>query len=57
MGALQNVHSEVANGLNKHFPLQKVQLKYPFPVRPPRALGLVKLDGEVYSTDKLQRVV
>ena len=57
MGALQNVHSEVASGLNKHFPLQKVQLKYPFPVRPPRVLGLVKLDGEVYSTDKLQRVV
>jgi hypothetical protein len=57
MGALQNVHSEVANGLSKHFPLQKVQLKYPFPVRPPRVLGLVKLDGEVYSTDKLQRVV
>ena len=57
MGALQNVHSEVASVLNKHFPLQRVQLKYPFPVRPRRALGLVKLDGEVYSTDKLQRVV
>jgi hypothetical protein len=57
MGALQNVHSEVANSLSKHFPLQKVQLKYPFPVRPPRVLGMVKLDGEVYSTDKLQRVV
>ena len=57
MGALQNVHNEIAHDLKKHFPLQEVQLKYPFPVRPRRVLGLVKLDGEVYSTDKLQRVV
>jgi len=57
MGALQNVHSEIASDLNKHFSLQKVQLKHPFPVRPRRTLGLVKLDGEVFSTDRLQRVV
>ena len=57
MGAMQKVHSEIASDLNKHFPLQKVQLKYPFPVRPRRTLGLVKMDGEVYSTDRLQRIV
>ena len=57
MGAMQKVHSEIASDLNKHFSLQKVQLKYPFPVRPRRTLGLVKLDGEVFSTDRLQRVV
>ena len=57
MGVLKHIHSEVVHGLNKHFPLQSIQLKYPFPVRPLRVLGLVKLDGEVYSTDKLQRIV
>ncbi len=34
MGAMQKVHSEIASDLNKHFSLQKVQLKYPFPVSP-----------------------
>ena len=57
MGAIQTVHSEIICDLRKYFTLETVRLKYPFPVRPGRALGLVKLDGDVFSTDKLLRVV
>jgi hypothetical protein len=34
-----------------------VALKYPFPVRPARMLGLIKFDGQVYSSEKLTRAV
>ena len=56
MGALANIHSEIVDGLKKHFNLDQVQLKYPLPVRPIRMLGLIGMDGEVYSTDKLLRI-
>jgi len=57
MGALKEVHKEIAMGLKKHFPLDQVELSYPLPVRPWRMLGLVKMDGEVFSTDKIMRAV
>jgi len=56
MGSLANIHSEVVSGLKKHFTLDRVQLKYPLPVRPMRMLGLIGMDGEIYSTDKLLRI-
>ena len=56
MGALANIHSEIVDGLKKHFNLDQVQLKHPLPVRPIRMLGLIGMDGEVYSTDKLLRI-
>ena len=56
MGSLANIHSEIVDGLKKHFNLDQVQLKYPLPVRPIRMLGLLGMDGEVYSTDKLLRI-
>ena len=34
-----------------------VALKYPFPVRPARMLGLIKFDGQVFSSEKLTRAV
>lgn len=57
MKALSNIHPEIAAGLEKHFPLERVQLSYPLPVRPWRMLGLVKMDGEVYATERLMRAV
>lgn len=56
MSSLVNIHSEIVGGLKKHFALERVQLKYPLPARPMRMLGLVRMDGEVYGTDKLQRI-
>ena len=57
MNKLSQIHSEIAAGLEKHFPLDRVQLSYPLPVRPRRMLGLVRMDGEVYATEKLMRAV
>ena len=57
MGALKDIHKEIAIGLEKHFPLDRVNLTYPLPVRPLRMLGLVGMDGEVFNTDKIMRTV
>ena len=57
MGALKDIHKEIPMGLEKLFPLERVTLSYPLPVRPGRMLGLVGMDGEVFSTDKIMRAV
>jgi hypothetical protein len=43
--------------MKQSMPLTPVQLKYPFPVRPGRMLGLIQFDGEVYCSEKLNRAV
>jgi len=57
MESLKNIHKEIPMELEKYFPLERVKLTYPLPVRPGRMLGLVGMDGEVFSTDKLIRAV
>ncbi len=57
MSRLMEIHAIVQGELHKRFSLDSVQLKHPFPERPLRALGLMKIDGEVFSTDKLLRIV
>ena len=57
MRGLKEIHKEISIGLEKHFPLDRVMLSYPLPVRPRRMLGLVGMDGEVFSTDKIMRTV
>ena len=57
MKTLQDIHAEALSELRKRISLSPVSLKHPFPERPARALGLVKLDGEVFSSSKLQRIV
>ena len=57
METLKDIHKEIVIGLEKHFPLDRVKLTYPLPVRPVRMLGLLGMDGEVYSTDKIMRAV
>lgn len=57
MSGLMNIHSIVQQELGKFFSLKPVQLKHPLPERPVRALGLMRIDGEVFSSEKLLRAV
>ncbi|MEI6126640.1 MAG: hypothetical protein WCQ99_08840, partial [Pseudomonadota bacterium] len=57
MKTLQDIHPDVLSELRQHISLSPVSLKHPFPERPARALGLIKLDGEVFSSEKLLRIV
>jgi hypothetical protein len=57
MADLMDMHTRVQAELRKRYVLQPVQLKHPFPERPVRAGGLMRIDGEVFSTDRLLRVV
>ncbi len=57
MSKLMNIHSIVQEEIRKYFDLKPVQLKHPLPERPLRALGLMEIDGEVFSSEKLLRAV
>ncbi|MBW2652925.1 MAG: hypothetical protein JRC57_07595 [Deltaproteobacteria bacterium] len=57
METLKEIHRIALAELNKRFSLNTVSLKYPFPERSPRTLGLVKSDGDVLSSEKFSRVV
>ena len=57
MKSLMDIHSIVQEELRKRYMLEPVKLKHPFPERPVRALGLMNINGEVFRTDKLLRVV
>lgn len=57
MGSLRDINMVVMDELKKRFSLSPVSLKYPFPERPVRTLGLVKIEGDVFSSDKILRVL
>jgi len=57
MESLRNIHPLAQAMLKKRFTLNPVPLKYPFPERPLRTLGLVKADGDVFSSEKFSRLV
>ena len=57
MGKLMNIHPIVQEEIRKYFDLKPVQLKHPLPERPVRALGLMDIKGEVFSSDRLLRAV
>jgi hypothetical protein len=57
MESLREIHPICLAELKKRFTLNPVPLKYPFPERPTRTLGLVKTDGDVFSSEKFSRVV
>ncbi len=57
METLKDIHRIAHKELQKRFSLKPVPLKYPFPERPIRTLGLVKSDGDVFSSEKFSRVV
>ena len=57
---MSGIHELQKNGivqLQQAMQVAPVALKYPFPVRPGRMLGLIKFDGQVYSSEKLTRAV
>ena len=57
MATLHDVHTQTVAGLKQRIPLDPVALKHPFPERPLRTLGLIGLDGEVFSSERFQRIV
>jgi hypothetical protein len=57
MGSLREIHVVALAEIKKRFSLNPVRLKYPFPERSKRTLGLVKVDGQVYSSEQFSRVV
>ncbi len=57
MSLLTHIHHSAQAELRKRFDLTPVSLKHPFPERPWRSLKLMRIDGEVYSSEKLLRAV
>jgi len=57
MRSINELQGNALTLMKQSMPLTTVQLKYPFPVRPGRMLGLIKFDGEVYCSEKLNRAV
>jgi hypothetical protein len=57
MESLREIHTIALPELKKKFFLDPVLLKYPFPERPLRILGLVKTDGNVFSSKEFSRVL
>ena len=57
MSVLMQIHARAQQILGARYTMTPVRLKHPFPERPWRAAGLMRIDGEVFATDKLLRVV
>jgi len=54
---LVNIHTRFLEKMGSRYSLGAVSLKNPFPERPLRALGLLKIDGAVYETERFLRVM
>jgi hypothetical protein len=57
MSTLKDIHSVALAEIKKRFSLNPVRLKFPFPERSMRTLGIVRVDGEVYCSEQFSRVV
>ena len=57
MARLDDIHLIAHEKLQKRFSLNPVSLKHPLPERSLRALGLIKIDGEVFSSKEFLRVL
>ena len=57
MATLHDVQKQAVTDLHSRLSLTPVMLKHPFPERPLRTLGLIKLDGNVFSSEKFLRIV
>jgi len=57
MKGIKELQGAALSRMKQSMPLDPVRLKYPFPARPLRMLGLIKFSGEVYSSEKLTRAV
>ena len=54
---LKDIHIRFLDRVNSRYRLEEVSLKHPFPERPLRTLGIIKMDGKVYASDKFMRVM
>jgi len=54
---LKDIHLHFIDKITSRSNLKEVSLKHPFPERPLRALGIIKIDGSVYESDRLMRVM
>jgi hypothetical protein len=54
---LKDIHLRFVDTISGRYNLHNISLKHPFPERPLRALGIIKIDGAVYESDKLMRVM
>lgn len=54
---LKDIHTLFLSRVNSRYCLREVALKHPFPERPLRTLGIIKMDGAVYASDKLMRAM
>jgi len=54
---LINIHTLFLEKIKARYSLRPVALKHPFPERPARALGIVKIDGSVFESEKFLRVM
>lgn len=57
MNTLRTVQQQIQADLQNRTSLTPVELKHPLPSRPARMLGLIKLDGKVFSSQHFQRIV
>ena len=54
---LKDIHTLFLDRITSRYRLREIALKHPFPERPLRALGIIKIDGIVYESDKFLRVM
>ncbi len=57
MSGIHELQAKAIEHLQQAMEIVPVALKYPFPVRPRRMLGLIKFDGRVFYSEKLTRAV
>lgn len=57
MNGIHELQKHGITQLQQTMQVTPVALKYPFPVRPARMLGLIKFDGQVYGSEKITRAV
>jgi hypothetical protein len=54
---LKDIHLHFIDTITSRYNLTPVSLKHPFPERPLRTLGILKIDGVVYASDKFMRMM
>ena len=57
MTDISTLQNKAIDLMQQAMPTEPATLKFPFPVRPKRALGLIRFDGQVYSSEKITRAV
>jgi hypothetical protein len=56
-GQLTDIHNQFLKKITQRYNLQQVSLQHPLPERPVRLLGILKIDGTVYESEKFMRVM